>query len=70
MVLAFHSFFPLFKPVRVIARFQNVAMVSHPIKQCRCHLGITEDLYPFAKAEVGGNNQRRFLIKLTDQMEQ
>lgn len=44
--------------------------MRNAIQQRGRHLGVAEDLDPFPKIEVGGNDQRGFLIKMADQMEQ
>jgi hypothetical protein len=30
-LLGFNTLFSLFKPIRIVARFQDIAMVGHPI---------------------------------------
>jgi hypothetical protein len=54
----------------IIAGFQNIAVVRNPIQQRGAHLGTVEDLNPFPKIEVGGDDQRSFIIQLADQVEQ
>ena len=39
-------------------------MVSEPIEQRSCHFGITEDLRPLAKAEVGGDDDAGSLVEV------
>jgi len=43
----------LFEPVRVVAGFEDIAVMREPIEQGGGHLGIAEDLHPVAKAEIG-----------------
>ena len=45
-------------------------MVREPIEQGCCHLGVSEDAWPFGKAEVGRDDDRGALVKPADQMEQ
>ena len=45
-------------------------MVSETVKQCRCHLGITEDRRPFAEGQIGGDDDGCAFVELADEMEQ
>jgi len=45
-------------------------MMREPIEQRGRHLGVAEDGRPFSEGEVGGDDDRRALIKPADQMEQ
>lgn len=40
------------------------------VQQSGCHLGVAEDRGPFAKAEVGGDDDAGALIKLAQQVEE
>lgn len=60
----------MFKPVTVIAGFQDMAVVSQSIQQGRGHLWVDKDLRPFREVQVGGDDQAGLLIEFTDQMEQ
>ena len=40
------------------------------IEQGRGHLGIAKHSHPFGEGQVGGDDQRGFLVELADQMEQ
>ena len=40
------------------------------IQQCSRHLGIVKHTRPFAKAEIGGDDQAGFFLQLADQVEQ
>lgn len=39
----------------LVAGFDDVAMMGQPIQERRCHLGVTEDLSPLPKIEIGGH---------------
>lgn len=45
-------------------------MVGKPVEERRCHLGITEDSRPFAKRQVGCDDDRGPLVEFADQVEQ
>jgi len=40
------------------------------VEECRCHLGVAEDGWPFAKGEIGCHDDRGALVEPADQMEQ
>ena len=44
--------------------------MRNAIQQRGRHLGVAEDLDPLPKIEVGGDDQRGFLIQMADQVEQ
>ena len=44
--------------------------MGEAVQQGRGHLGVAEDLHPFAKVEVGGDDERGLLVELADQVEQ
>lgn len=69
-LLIFRRLFPLFKPIEIIASFQNIAVMRNAIQQRGRHLGVAENLDPFPKIEIGGDNQRGFLIQMADQVKQ
>ena len=46
----------------VIACFNDVAMVCDPVKQGRGHFMVTKDRGTFTKGEIGGNDDRCFLV--------
>ena len=50
------------------ATYQTV--VSQAVEHCGGHLGIAEDLGPFAEAEVGGDDHAGALIELAQEVEQ
>jgi len=47
----------------VIACFEYMTMVHQVIEQCRCHVGITEDIGPFAEAQIGRDDNAGLLNK-------
>ena len=40
------------------------------VQQSCGHLGVPENRYPLREGQIGRDDQRGFLVKLTDQMEQ
>ncbi len=60
----------MLEAVRIITRFQDVAVMRNPVKQRSRHLCITKYLHPFTERKIGGNNQRGLLIKMADEMKQ
>ena len=60
----------VFEAEAVVSGFKDVAMMGEPVEQCGCHLGIAEDAGPFAKAEVGGDDDAGALVEFTQQMEE
>lgn len=57
-------------PPAIVACFYDFAVVSDPVQQCCCHLGIAEDLWPLTERQVGRDDKRRALVELGDQVEQ
>ena len=45
-------------------------MVSEAIEQCGGHLGVAEDIRPFAEGEIGGVDYRGAFVEPADEMEQ
>ena len=58
------------EPEAVVSGFQDVAVVSEAIQESGRHLGVTEDGGPFAKAEIGGDDDAGALVELAEKMEQ
>ena len=54
--------------VGCVAGLDDAAMVRDAIEQRGCHLGVPEDRDPFAKFEVGGDDDTGRLIEFADQM--
>ena len=59
-----------FEAEAVVTGFQDMATVSKPIEQRRCHLRIAEDRGPFAEAEICGDDDAGAFVKLAQQMEE
>src|SRR5712664_836175 len=53
-----------------VAGLDDVAVVCQPVKHGGGHFGVAEDLRPICESEIGGDQQRRVLIELADQVEQ
>ena len=47
-----------------------MTMVHQVIEQCRCHVGITEDIGPFAEAQIGRDDNAGLLIEFAQQIEE
>src|SRR5438309_11938359 len=60
----------IFEAPAFIPSFNNVAMVGETIEECGCHLGVAEDARPFAKGQIGGDDDRGALIELAHEMEE
>lgn len=60
----------MFKAVTVIAGFNDMAVMSESVEQCRGHLFIDIDMAPLGEAQIGRNDDTGFFIQLTDQVEQ
>jgi len=68
--LHFSHLFPLLKPIGIVAGFQNIAVMRNAIQQRGRHLGVAEDLDPFPKIEVGGNDQGCFFVQMANEVEE
>ena len=44
-------------------------MMREPVEQRGCHLGVTEDTWPFTEGQIGRDDDRSALIELADEME-
>ena len=60
----------LFEAEGVVAGLEDVAVVGDAVEQSGGHLGVAEDLYPFAEGEVGGDDERGLLVELADEVEE
>ena len=47
----------------VVADFDDVAMMSEAIEDCRHHLGVAKDLGPFCEVQVGGGDDRGAFVE-------
>ena len=70
LLLCFDGRLAGFEAEAVIAGFDDVAVMGEPVEQGRGHLGIAENLCPFAEAEVRGDHHAGPLIELAEQVEQ
>lgn len=60
-------------PTQAIARavdLDNDGMVQQPVEQRRCDDGAAEDVAPFSKAAVRGEDHRAFLVSRIDDLEE
>ena len=62
--------FALCDAERVIAGFDDCAMVGNAIQQRGCHLGIAEDQDSFPELQICCDDKACFFIKLADEVEQ
>src|SRR5208282_3967745 len=53
-----------------VAGLDDVAVMGQAVEHGGGHLGVTEHLRPIGEGEIGGDQQRRVLVELADQMEQ
>jgi len=61
---------PVERSAALVAGFDDVAVMGQAIEQGGGHFGVAEDAWPFAEAEVGGDDHRDLLIEVADQVEQ
>jgi hypothetical protein len=59
-----------FEAPAVVAGLDDVAMVSQTIEQSGCHLCVAEHAVPFAKCQIGGDDDGGALVKAANEMEQ
>lgn len=70
---SFHLFYcggAGFEAKAVVTGFQNMAAMSQAIEESGRHLGVAEDSCPFAKAEIGCDDDAGPLVEFTKQMEE
>lgn len=60
----------VFEAPAFVAGLDDVAVMGQSVEQCRGHLGVAEDDWPFAEVEIGGDDHRGLLIEMADQVEQ
>jgi len=58
---------PLPQSPVLVSRLDDLTVMGDAVQKRRRHLGVPEDLRPFAKAQVGGNHHRRLLVELWQQ---
>jgi hypothetical protein len=56
--------------VRLVAGFDDVAVMRQPVQQRRRHLGIAKDAGPFGEGQVGRDHHAGVLVELRQQVEQ
>ena len=54
----------------IVAGLDDVAVVGQPIEHGGRHFGVAEHLRPIGEGQIGGDQERRVLIELADQVEQ
>ena len=58
------------EPPALVAGLDDIAVVGEAVEERCGHLRIAEDAGPFAKGEIGGDDDRGSLVESADQMEQ
>ena len=56
--------FAFSQAIAFISGFNDVAIMTKPIQKSSGHFTATEDLRPFIKSEISGDNDRCFLMHL------
>ena len=46
----------------LIARLHNVAVMSEPVQQCRCHLGVAKYIGPLREVQIGRDHHAGSLV--------
>lgn len=59
-----------FRAPTLIALFEDVAVVRHPVEQGGGHFAIAKDLRPFPEGQVGGDHGRGALVECCVQVEE
>jgi hypothetical protein len=59
-----------FESPAVIAGLDDVAVMGQPVEQRGGHLGVAEHTGPFAKGEIGCDDDGGALVESADEMEQ
>ena len=60
----------MLEAVRIVAGFDDVAVMGQTVEQRRRHLGVAEDVAPFREAQIGGDQQAGGFVQLADQVKQ
>ena len=58
----------VFEPPAGIACLDDIAMMGEAIEHGGCHFGVAEHLRPIGECQIGGDQQRRVLIELADEV--
>ena len=53
-----------------VAGLDDVAVVREAVQQGRSHFGISENARPFAKGEIGGDDERGAFVEPADKVEE
>ncbi len=59
-----------FEAETFVSGFEDMTVVSEPVEQRGCHLGITEDGGPFTEAQVRGDDDAGALVELAQKVEE
>jgi hypothetical protein len=60
----------VFEAPGLVAGFDDLAVMGEAVEECGGHLGVAEDVGPFAEGEVGGDDDGCAFVEFADQMEQ
>ena len=60
----------VFEAPAFVAGFDDVAVMREAIQQGRGHFGISENARPFAKGEIGGDDERGAFVEPADEVEE
>lgn len=60
----------MLQSVRLVAGFDDVAMMCEAIQQGRGQLGVAKHARPFGEAQVGGDHHARVFVELGQQVKQ
>ena len=64
------ALWPVFEAPAFVASLDDLAMVCEAVEECRGHLCVAEDGRPFAKGEVGCDDDGSSFVEFADQVEQ
>lgn len=58
----------MLQAVRLVACFNDMAVVCQPIQQSRSHFGVAKHTRPFREAQVGGDNHAGVFVQFGQQV--
>ena len=61
---------PIFKAIRVVSCFNNIAVMNQSIEQSRSQFIVSKQRTPFRESQVCSHNDAGILMQLTDEMKQ
>ena len=61
---------PALEAPAIVSSFDNIAMVCEAIEKSGRHFCVCEDACPFAKGEIGGDDNGGALVEPADQMKE